>query len=191
MPGADVVVIGAGLSGLTAALAAAQSGARVQVLARGHAGTHWGTGGLDIAAAPGSTTPLGGLRVLAAKPGHPYGTLRDDVAPALDWLRQILSAQGLTYEGDLDSPLALVPTSIGGTRLAAILPAAQAPALRPWASGERLVVCGIAGFKFDRPANTFHGGAGIAKLVHCRAEQMPGLGLVRIGPQGLAIDLDG
>jgi glycerol-3-phosphate dehydrogenase subunit B len=147
MPGADVVVIGAGLSGLTAALAAAQSGARVQVLARGHAGTHWGTGGLDIAAAPGSTTPLGGLRVLAAKPGHPYGTLRDDVAPALDWLRQILSAQGLTYEGDLDSPLALVPTSIGGTRLAAILPAAQAPALRPWASGERLVVCGIAGFK--------------------------------------------
>ena len=147
MPSADVVVIGAGLSGLTAALAAVKAGASVQVLAKGHAGTHWGTGGLDVAVVPGAITPRAGLRILAVTPGHPYATLRDDVAPALDWLRPILAAQGLPYEGDLDSPLAAVPTSIGGTRLAAILPAAQAPALRPWAPGERLVVCGIAGFK--------------------------------------------
>jgi glycerol-3-phosphate dehydrogenase subunit B len=147
MPSADVVVIGAGLSGLTAALAAVQSGASVQVLAKGHAGTHWGTGGLDIAVVPGAITPRAGLRILAVTPGHPYATLREDVAPALDWLRPILAAQGLPYAGDLDSPLCTVPTSIGGTRLAAIVPAAQAPALRPWASDERLVVCGIAGFK--------------------------------------------
>jgi len=147
MPAVDVVVIGAGLSGLTAALAAAESGARVQVLAKGHAGTHWGTGGLDVAAVPEATTPRAGIRKLASMPGHPYAVLGEDVAPALDWLRTVLAARGLAYEGDLDSPLAVVPTSIGGTRPAAILPAAQAAALGPWGSGERLIVCGVAGFK--------------------------------------------
>jgi glycerol-3-phosphate dehydrogenase subunit B len=147
MPSADVVVVGAGLSGLTTALAIAESGARVQVVAKGHAGTHWGGGGLDVAGLASGATPRDGLASLAAVPGHPYAHLAGDVAPALEWLRALLAAQGLAYQGDLDTPLQQVPTSIGGTRLAAILPSAQAPAARPWASGERLVVCGIDGFK--------------------------------------------
>jgi glycerol-3-phosphate dehydrogenase subunit B len=147
MPSADIVVVGAGLSGLTSALAIAESGARVQVVAKGHAGTHWGSGGFDVAGLPGTATPRQGLANLATLPGHPYAYLADDVAPALEWLRAVLAAQGLAYQGDLDTPLQLVPTSIGGTRLAAILPTAQAPAARPWSPGERLVVCGIAGFK--------------------------------------------
>ncbi len=43
MPSADVVVIGAGLAGLTAAITAAESGARVHVLAKGHAANVLGT----------------------------------------------------------------------------------------------------------------------------------------------------
>jgi glycerol-3-phosphate dehydrogenase subunit B len=147
MPSADVVVVGAGLSGLTAALAVTESGARVQVLAKGHAGTHWGSGGLDVAGLPGAATPREGLKKLSASPGHPYAHLAGDVGPALDWIRALLAAEGLEYQGDLDTPLQRVPTSIGGTRLAAILPSAQAAAARPWAAGERLIVCGIAGFK--------------------------------------------
>ena len=147
MPSADVVVIGAGFAGLSAAIAAAESGAKVLVLAKGHAATHWGPGGIDVAGIPGALTPREGIRRLATQAGHPYAFLGDEVAAALDWLRPHLAAGGLDYVGDLDTPLQLAPTSIGGTRRAAILPAGQAAALSPWAPGERLVVCGIAGFK--------------------------------------------
>ena len=84
MPSADVVVIGAGLAGLTAAIAAAESGARVHVLAKGHAATHWGPGGIDVAGIPAAPTPRDGIRLLAAQPGHPYAFLGEDVAEALD-----------------------------------------------------------------------------------------------------------
>jgi len=147
MPVFDVVVIGAGISGLTAAVAAAESGARVQVVARGHAGTHWGSGGLDVAGLRGTSTPREGLERLATVPGHPYGHVAGDVEAALEWLKVLLAREGLAYEGDLDTSLGMAPTSIGGTRPVAILPAAQAPGARPWAPGERLIVCGIAGFK--------------------------------------------
>ena len=147
MPSADVVVIGAGLAGLTAAIAAAESGARVVVLAKGHAATHWGPGGIDVAGIPAASTPRDGIRILAGQPGHPYAFLGDDVAGALEWIRPHLAAGGVEYVGDLDTALQLVPTSIGGTRRAAILPAGQAAAVAPWATGERLIVCGIAGFK--------------------------------------------
>jgi glycerol-3-phosphate dehydrogenase subunit B len=146
VPSADVVVIGAGLAGLTAAIAAAESGAHVVVLAKGHAATHWGPGGIDVAGIPAASTPRHGIRLLAGQPGHPYAFLGDDVAAALDWLRPLLAGGGVDYVGDLDTPLQAVPTSIGGTRRAAILPAGQAAALAPWSPGERLVVCGIAGF---------------------------------------------
>ena len=147
MPSADVVVIGAGLAGLTAAIAAAESGASVHVLAKGLAATHWGPGGIDVAGIPAASTPRDGIHRLAEQPGHPYAFLGDDVAAALDWIRPHLAAGGVEYVGDLDTPLQLVPTSIGGTRLAAILPAGQAAAVSPWAAGERLIICGIAGFK--------------------------------------------
>jgi hypothetical protein len=147
MPSADVVVIGAGLAGLTAAITAAESGARVHVLAKGHAATHWGPGGIDVAGIPAAATARDGIRLLAAQPGHPYAFLGDDVAEALEWIRPLLAAGGAEYLGDLDTPHQLVPTSIGGTRRAAILPAGQAAARAPWAPGERLVVCGVAGFK--------------------------------------------
>ncbi len=147
MPSADVVVVGAGLSGLTAAIGLAEAGARVEVVARGQAATHWMAGGFDVAAPPGCTSSAEGIAHLATRPGHPYAVLGGYLGAALASLRELLAAEGLAYAGELDDPLRAVPTSIGGTRRVAILPSGQAGALAPWADGERLVVCGPARYK--------------------------------------------
>jgi glycerol-3-phosphate dehydrogenase subunit B len=144
---ADVAVVGAGLAGLTAAIRLAESGARVQVLATGHAATHWAPGGIDVAALPGAPTSQAGVDQLARVPGHPYAFLAPELPAALAWLRATLAAEGLDLVGDLGDSLRAIPTSIGATRLAAILPAGMAAALQPWAPDEVLVVCGIAGFR--------------------------------------------
>jgi len=152
MPAADVVVAGAGLAGLTAAIALADAGATVEVVAAGHAATHWTAGGIDVAAPAGAATAAEGLARLAHNTGHPYAILAGDLPAALTFVRTVLAAEGLDYVGGLDDPLRPVPTAIGGTRPVSILPAAQAAALTPWRAGERLIVCGPAGFKDFWPA---------------------------------------
>jgi glycerol-3-phosphate dehydrogenase subunit B len=152
MPTADVVVVGAGLAGLSAGIALADAGARVELVARGHAATHWAPGGLDCAAPPGAATPAAGIDRLAALAGHPYAILGGEVRPGLAFVREVVAAEGLHYRGDLDDPLRSVPTAIGGTRRVGVVPAGQGNALDPWSPGERLVVCGIAGYKDFWPA---------------------------------------
>lgn len=146
MATADAVVIGAGLAGLTAAIRIAETGARVHVLARGHAATHWSAATLDLCG-HGAATPRAGVDALARTSGHPYAVVGGSVAAALPWLCELMGAGGLPYVGDLDSPIRPVPTAIGRTRPASIVPDAQSAGLRPWAAGERLVICGQTGFK--------------------------------------------
>ena len=152
MPRADVVVIGVGLAGLTAAARLAEGGASVALVAKGHASTHWGAGGIDVAGPDDARTPAEGIARLAAVPGHPYAVLGPDVAPATAWLQGVLAGAGLPYVGTPETPIRRVPTAIGGTRRVAIVPEAQSAALRPWEPDEVLVVAGPAGFKDFWPA---------------------------------------
>jgi glycerol-3-phosphate dehydrogenase subunit B len=152
MPRADVVVVGAGLAGLTAAARLAEAGASVMLVAKGHTTTHWGAGGIDVAAPPDARTPADGVRTLAARPGHPYAVLGSDVEAAVDWLTGVLATAGLPYAGSVETPIRRVPTALGGTRRVAIVPEAQSAALRPWEPDEVLVVAGPAGFKDFWPA---------------------------------------
>lgn len=182
MPSCDVVVVGAGLAGLTAAISVADSGATVEVIARGHAATHWTAGGLDVAAPMRSVTAADGLKRLSARRGHPYELLGTDVRPSIEWLRGVLAAEGLTYAGDLDGPLRTVPTAIGATRRVSLVPTGQGAALDPWSPDERLVVCGPMGFKDFWPAT-------IAKSLARPAVWGAGSAPGRV--EGVGVDLPG
>ncbi len=140
MPRADVVVIGAGLSGLACAAELAEQGARVFLAAKGMATTHWTHGGLDVAAPPGAKTMRDGIRILARTAGHPYRTLGADADASVTAHLARVGAEGLGHSGSLDDPLAGIPTAVGSLRPAAILPSAQAAALEPWAGAGLLLV---------------------------------------------------
>ena len=140
MTSADVVVIGAGLAGLSCAAELAERGARVFVAGKGMATTHWTHGGLDVAAPPGASTSRVGVRVLAGAAGHPYAVAHGDVAPAVEAHGARLHAAGVELTGTMDAPLVEIPTAIGARRPAAFLPAAQASLVAPWARDGLLLV---------------------------------------------------
>ncbi len=146
MPRADVVVIGAGLSGLSCAAELAESGARVFLAAKGMASTHWTHGGLDVAAPAGASTPRTGIRELASREGHPYATLHAHAEDAVERHLARVANAGLPMVGSIDAVLCPVPTALGALRRAAILPAAQAAALDPW-EGDGLLLLGIRGYR--------------------------------------------
>src|SRR5688572_21671511 len=148
MPTVDVVVIGAGLAGLSCAAELAERGARVFLAAKGMATTHWTHGGLDVAAPHGASTARVGVRVLAGIEGHPYRTVHAEVDASVEAHRARMTAAGLGLVGSLDDPLVEIPTALGARRLAALLPSAQSSALAPWRDDGLLLV----GFRRYRDA---------------------------------------
>lgn len=146
MPRADVVVIGAGLAGLSAAAQLAAGGASVFLVAKGMAATHWTHGGLDVAGVAGAGTAREGVLALAAGARHPYAALALDIGDAVDAHLARVAAAGLPMRGSLDAPLLPIPTALGGLRRASILPEAQAAALDPW-QDDGLLLVGFAGYR--------------------------------------------
>ena len=111
----DVLVVGTGLAGLTAAVRLAQSGARVRVLAKGVGATHLGGGTIDVLGyAPERVDRPGEALAASERPSHPYARVGvQRVAAALDWFKaQFSAARAYTYTGSLDENL-LLPTAIG------------------------------------------------------------------------------
>jgi glycerol-3-phosphate dehydrogenase subunit B len=124
----DVVVIGAGVAGLTAATRIAQSGARVCVLAKGVGSTHLAPGLVDVlgydperVSSPAEALPA----FVDAHPGHPYATVgADRISAALDWFSGLVDAgphPSYRYVGDLGRNHVL-PTALGAKRPTALAP---------------------------------------------------------------------
>lgn len=138
----DVIVIGAGLSGLLGGTRLAEAGRRVLLLAKGHAATHWSNGTIGVSR---DAAPLAGFARLAADAEHPYA--RVDLATltaATSRLRALCAAADYPLAGTLDRNT-LLPTAVGATLPAALYPATMAAgALMP---GQDAGPTLIAGFR--------------------------------------------
>lgn len=146
----DLLVIGAGLAGLSAALAAAAAGLRVRVISKGLSSTHWHTGAVDLLGyLPGNgeavQTPLGRFDALPAE--HPYRRLgAGSVATALAMFQGWLAESGLDYKGTTPPGENLwLPSPLGAPRPTYLVPAAQRAG--DLARTEPLAIVGLQGMR--------------------------------------------
>jgi glycerol-3-phosphate dehydrogenase subunit B len=116
-----VVVIGAGVAGLVAAIRLASGGAQVVLLHKGTGGLQLSQGTLDILGyAPERVTrPLDALSdFLAANPGHPYHRLPAElVREAVEYVRDLVGPGLLVGDPDVNLHL---PTAVGAIRPTAL-----------------------------------------------------------------------
>jgi len=144
----DVVVVGAGLAGLVAALRLRQAGAEVTLVTKGLGGLQLSQGTVDVlgytpdrvvqpyVALPG---------YVAAHPAHPYATIGvDAVRAGVGYLRETLPDL-LAGDGETN---VLLPTAVGALRPTLL---AQPSMLAPLTDGTKVVVVGLAQLKDFQP----------------------------------------
>jgi glycerol-3-phosphate dehydrogenase subunit B len=121
----DVVVVGTGLAGLTAATRLAEGGARVLVLAKGVGATHLSPCTIDVLGYVPDRVENPGEALARLGDGHPYSAVgRDGVAAAVAWLVDALRER-YPYTGSLERNL-LLPTAVGALKPAAVVPETMA-----------------------------------------------------------------
>lgn len=113
----DILIIGAGLSGLFAGALAARRDKKVLILARGVGSTHIGAGTIDVV---NGDKPA--LSSLSRSKSHPYGiigsqTLKD----AIEQFKTICAEHNYPFHGEVGKNFKL-PTAIGAARHACLIP---------------------------------------------------------------------
>lgn len=94
----DIVVVGSGLSGMTAAIIAAQSGKQVTLLTHGVGSLAISSGTVDVLGYVNGTAVDDPFEAMADLPEqHPYRLMGEDtVRSAVDWLRALSRKGGMT-----------------------------------------------------------------------------------------------
>jgi len=137
----DMIVIGAGLSGLLGGIRLAEAGRRVLLLAKGYGTTHWANGAIGVSR---DAEPLAGFARLAADAGHPYARVNlATLTAATERLRSLCAAAEYPLAGTLDRN-SLLPTAVGATLPAALYPATMASgALVPGQDAGPILIAGF------------------------------------------------
>ncbi len=127
--GEGVIVIGAGLSGLSAAWQSSKKGVPTKVIAKGWGTTHWGSGCIDVlgyhplSARKPVTNPAQGIqRLIAENPQHPYALIGlENLADALTAFQGLCQASGYPLLGSLDRNWLLL-SAVGAIRPTCLAP---------------------------------------------------------------------
>lgn len=143
----DVVVIGAGLAGFSAALVAVEKGQKTIIVARGMGNLYSASGYIDFLGYYPTTSsrpvlnPKEALeKIIAEKPDHPYTKVgKENIVQAFKGFIEAGDAMGLPYAGFLDTNL-LMPTAAG-----ALVPTTLFPqsAGKDVVNAKEIVVVGI------------------------------------------------
>ena len=166
----DLLVIGAGLTGLTAALTAAEAGLNVRVISKGMGALHWSAGTIDVlgylpaggggepsgaswASRDAIEHPLAHLADLGAD--HPYARAGADATrSALAWFQALVAGAGLPYTGGgivgADEANLWLPSPAGAMRPVYLAPAAQAAGSLH--QSEPMLIVGLQGMRDFFPA---------------------------------------
>jgi glycerol-3-phosphate dehydrogenase subunit B len=181
----DVVVIGAGLSGLMAAASAAREKKRVLVVARGMGIITIFTGGIDIFGywPIEETEPLGspltGIQRLVAKdPDHPYAKVGiDAIKKGVRAFIDVAGKGGVEYVGDISQNI-LIPTAVGTVKPTCLVSSTMAGGdLR---SERNVLICGFDGLRDFYPDYMAH---------NISTFEMGGLTLPRFRARVLKVDV--
>lgn len=151
LDGFDLVVIGAGLSGLVAAAGAAEAGKKVLLVAKGAGAVELSSGCIDLwgycldRPERVCRRPLEEIAALvAADPGHPYAKARDVLEESLAFFRRVTAAAGCPYLENRGENW-LLPTALGTVRPTYLAPASMAAASLEGAKG--ILVAGFRELK--------------------------------------------
>ncbi|MFQ5854022.1 MAG: glycerol-3-phosphate dehydrogenase subunit GlpB [Anaerolineae bacterium] len=174
----DLIVVGAGLAGLTAAYTACRADLRVRVIAKGMGATHWSAGTVDVlgyypnGSAEPVQRPLESIQALTeAQPQHPYALLgAAQLSNALQAFAALTGEIGLPYIGAANTgENLLLPSPAGAARPTFLAPQAQLAGdlRRP----DPLLIVGFQGMRDFFPELI---AANLCKLGHrARAEFLP------------------
>lgn len=119
----NVLVVGAGLSGLMGALALAEAGYRPLILAKGQGTTHWTGGTIDIwGNTNGVELGVHLVQVIEKQTDHPYAYMGlDGIEDALSRFRALMERARYPYVGNLERNIYL-PSAAGALRPTAYMP---------------------------------------------------------------------
>jgi glycerol-3-phosphate dehydrogenase subunit B len=130
----EVIVIGAGVAGLTAAAKAGESGNRVLLISKGLGNVNLSSGCVDVLgylpkASNYCRTDLEkSLAELAVDyPNHPYNKIgRTNIIESLSYFKKVMATMGYPYQGDCLHNY-LLPTVLGLVRPSALIPTTMVP----------------------------------------------------------------
>src|SRR5579859_2717283 len=146
----EVIVVGAGLSGLAVANFLADEGVRVGVIAKGGGFLHFTSGCVDVLGRSADGGPVSDLQasiddLIRSAPSHPYAlTGKRHLQEGLRRFQAMMAEADLPFVGDTQGNLTL-PTAIGSTRTTCLAPATMASgSVR---TTESMLIVGFHGFR--------------------------------------------